>query len=123
MNMHDEIEEDEPLDPVMERVRRRMLRLMAISIGIMFVGLMAVAGAIVYKIGDTGEETKSEALAPSSLPQGFEGKIDLPQGMKVVSMSLDGDRVLLMAGRDGVGEYLVVYGLREGKVLARVEID
>lgn len=121
MNMHNEIEEDEPLDPVMERVRRKMLRLMAISIGIMFVGLMAVAIAIVYKIGDASEDPQTAATA--ALPAEFEGRVGLPDGMEVVSVSMEGERILLMAGREGVGEYLIVYGLREGKVLARVEID
>jgi hypothetical protein len=41
--------EEKPLDPDMEKVRRKMVRLLAVSIGIMFIGLMAVLGAIVYK--------------------------------------------------------------------------
>jgi hypothetical protein len=41
--------EEKPLDPEMEKVRRKMVRLLAVSIGIMFIGLMTVLGAIVYK--------------------------------------------------------------------------
>ena len=42
-------DEDKPLDPMVENVRRRMMRLMVVSIGIMMIGLMAVLGSIVYK--------------------------------------------------------------------------
>ena len=50
-NINPDIDGDEqPLDPAMERVRRKMIRLLAVSIGIMVIGLMAVLAAIVYKI-------------------------------------------------------------------------
>jgi len=56
MRQENDTDEEQPLDPAMERVRRKMVRLMVISIGIMMVGLMAVLGAIVYKIGGSGEQ-------------------------------------------------------------------
>ena len=64
MNAVNDLDEEKPLDPAVERVRRRMLRLMVISIGIMMTGLMAVLGAIVYKIGSYGEEAEAVAPAP-----------------------------------------------------------
>ena len=61
----DDFDDDKPLDPAMEKVRRKLARLMAVSIGIMLVGLMAVLGAVVYK------------SAGSSVPQGtMEAVID-----------------------------------------------
>ena len=49
-------EDEKPLDPAMENVRKKMVRLLAISLGVMMVGLMAVLGAIVYKISGGGKE-------------------------------------------------------------------
>jgi hypothetical protein len=40
---------DEQLDPATERVRRKLVRFMAINLGILFVALMAVVIAIVYR--------------------------------------------------------------------------
>ena len=48
--VNDDDLDEKPLDPEMEKVRRKMVRLLAVSIGVMFIGLMAVLGAIVYKI-------------------------------------------------------------------------
>ncbi len=42
-------QEEKPLDPAMESVRRKMIRLQIVSGVIMFVSLMAVFGAVVYK--------------------------------------------------------------------------
>jgi hypothetical protein len=54
--------EEKPLDPEMEKVRRKMVRLLAVSIGIMFIGLMTVLGAIVYKFtqDDAGKQRRSD---------------------------------------------------------------
>ena len=42
-------EEEKPLDPAVEKVRRKLVRFVAINLGLLFVALMAVVGAIVYK--------------------------------------------------------------------------
>lgn len=122
MNAVNDLEEEKPLDPAVERVRRRMLRLMVISIGIMMTGLMAVLGAIVYKIGSYGEE--AEAVAPA--PMGTiasEGSINLDGGAAIISSSLDGDNILLrIRESDGAGA-LWIYSLTEGRVVARIAIE
>ena len=56
------IDAEKPLDPAMERVRRRLARLMVVSIGVMLVGLMAVLAAVVYKSSDSGSP---EGVSPS----------------------------------------------------------
>ncbi len=58
--------EEQPLDPAMERVRRKMIRLLAVSIGIMVIGLMAVLAAIVYKINQPVSEVATAARSEVS---------------------------------------------------------
>jgi hypothetical protein len=41
--------EDKPLDPAVDRVRRKLVRFMAINLGLLFLALMAVVLAIVYR--------------------------------------------------------------------------
>ena len=42
-------DDEKPLDPAAERVRRKLVRFMAINLGILFLALMAVVAALVYK--------------------------------------------------------------------------
>ena len=44
-------DEDKPLDPAVEQVRRKLVRFVAINLGLLFIALMAVVGALVYKSG------------------------------------------------------------------------
>ena len=63
-------DDDKPLDPAVERVRRKLARLMIVSVGIMLVGVMAVLGAVVYKVTEPdAEESVVDAIV---LPAGAE---------------------------------------------------
>lgn len=118
--MADDNSEDQPLDPAVERVRRRMVRLMAVSIGIMMTGLMAVLGAIVYKIGQTGSE--DEIMVSQGGTIAGQGNIELNDGSAIVSSSLDGNRILLHIQTTGGDNALLVYSLTEGRVIARIAV-
>jgi hypothetical protein len=101
-----ELEDEKPLDPAIEAVRKRLARLMVVSIGIMMVGLLAVLGAIVYKA--YGIPTRST---------GMNGTLAIPSGMSVVDQSLDGDRIALrLRGADGA-ETIMLFSLTEGGVV------
>ncbi|MDK1478005.1 hypothetical protein QN226_04685, partial [Sinorhizobium sp. 6-117] len=64
-------QEEKPLDPAMENVRRKMVRLQLVSAGVMLVMLMAVLGTIVYKVNRQNSVTNSAPVAvsvPSDAP-------------------------------------------------------
>ncbi|MCQ0990046.1 fimbrial protein [Jiella marina] len=103
-------DDEKPLDPVAERVRRKMVRLLAVSIGIMIVGVMAVLGVVVYKTLPGGLGSAEEAST-----------VSLPAGEEVVDVSLDGDRALLRTtGERGVRLYLI--SLADGRILKRLDL-
>lgn len=85
-------DEEEPLDPAAERLRRKLARLLFVSGGIMMLGLIAVFAAIVYRVGALGE---SEADAGAVFAEPVEAAIALPTGMRLVAVELDGERALL----------------------------
>lgn len=120
----DETEVEKPLDPATEKLRAKMMRLLAVSIGIMMIGLMAVLGAIVYKIGN-GSQSERAAPTSASVPgePGFEGRIDLPQGAEILSSALDADSVLLDLRLAGGVRQLVIYSLSQNRIVARIAID
>ncbi|MEC9343002.1 MAG: hypothetical protein VYD64_04060 [Pseudomonadota bacterium] len=128
MNVHDDPREDKPLDPAVERLRRKMVRLMVVSIGIMMVGLMAVLGAIVYKASGGGgarEANVSLSARSSGAPAGpgIEGRIELPAGSRIVSSALDGNNILLHV-RSTDGEVrLLIYAVGEDRIIATVKVD
>lgn len=95
-------DEEKPLDPATERVRRKLARFGAIFMGINIVALMAVLGAVVYKLGGYGEDeaqggARGQAATSSvSVPvePGFDTMVDIPDGAKLVSVSETGGRVV-----------------------------
>ena len=100
-----------PLDPAMERVRRRLARLMVVSIGIMLVGLMAVLGAVVYRASGGGaSQTVANAV------------IDLPEGFDVRDTAVSAERILFFGQLPGNGERLLVFDLRTGRLIAEHSI-
>ncbi len=102
-------EDDQPLDPALERVRRKMIRLLVVSFGIMTVGLMAVLGTIVYRLGERAD-------------QNFGGTIELPAGAAISQTSLDGERALLTITLAGGGRELWLVDLRDGQRLGKLDV-
>ncbi len=86
-----DIEEEKPLDPAAEKLRRKMLRLMVISLGSMFIGIFAVLFAIVYKMNNS-------AIASNQI----EATIALPQGFQIEETQI-GDGTILFRGLDADG--------------------
>lgn len=138
-NMNSKInDEDAPLDPAVEKVRRKVMRLMGISIAIMMVGLMAVIGAIFYKISGSGsKKTATEVVGDSKvgmLPSGeirnidamgavIAGNINLPDGSRVEKADLNNGQILLMI-KSGEGELsLWIYDLAANRVFAKIAIN
>jgi hypothetical protein len=124
MTASDDTEAEKPLDPATERLRQKMMRLLVISIGIMMVGLMAVLGAIVYKVG-SGPEPVAVQSGSAGVPveSGFEGRIDLPSGATVLSTAIDGDRILLQVQLADGRQELQVYSIADGRNIARIAVD
>ncbi|MDQ6432753.1 fimbrial protein [Mesorhizobium sp. LHD-90] len=117
-------EEEKPLDPGVEKVRKKLVRFVAINLGLLFVALMAVVAAIVYK-------TRSEAPAVAELPHSdipvaagavLEGEIALPAGARIVSQSLSGSRLSLGLEMPGGSRAIYLYDLAERRIVGRFTI-
>ena len=101
-----------PLDPAVERLRRRMLRLLVVSIGTMLVAVMAVLGTVVYKAGSRAPALPAGPLA-----------LRLPPNGGILDMALDGERALLRVARIGGGETLLMVDLPRAAVTAEIAIE
>ena len=127
--MTNEIDEEVPLDPVMEKVRKKMIRLLVISIGIMMLGLMAVLFAIVYKISNRADNNSTDVSnAVSEVSETSVGAIkenilvDVPEGSNILSSTVQGGRMIFdIQMVDGSRQFWIV-DLGKGAVVSRITV-
>ena len=118
-------QDDQPLDPAMEKVRRKMIRLQIVSGLVMFISLMAVFGAVVYKAmgpSKTATPTASQSMqVPSDQP--VSATASLPQGFTIENVSFaNGD--MLFYGRLANGtRKALVFNVQTRRFVADVTID
>jgi hypothetical protein len=109
-------DDEAPLDPAAERLRRKLARLLLVSGGVMLLGFIAVFAAIVYKLGLLGESGSTAGGEP------VEARIALPAGARLLSADLDGGRALLALETAGGGRALLLVELESGRILGRYTI-
>lgn len=111
---------EKPLDPAAERVRRKLVRFMAINLAILFAAVMAVVLAVVYRsVTASGPETPPLSDVPG---EPIAGAIPLPAGARIVSQSLSGDRLAIDTELSGGGRAIFIYDLRARRVVGRFDV-
>jgi hypothetical protein len=114
---------EKPLDPEVEKVRKKLVRFVAINLGLLFIALMVVIGALVYKTRNA--PPSSPPLAGDiQVPVGepVSGDIVLPVGAKVVSQSLSGNRLSIDAELADGSRAVFVYDIAEQRIIGRFAI-
>jgi hypothetical protein len=119
----DELEE-KPLDPAMESVRRKMVRLQLVSGGIMLVMFMAVLGAIVYKVTRTDGKPESRVSAGLEVPSDgpLSGSVALPEGFAVSSVSQSDGQILFYGTLAGGGRKAILFDIAAGRIVADIDV-
>ena len=118
----DDDTDEKPLDPAVEKVRKKLVRFVAINLGLLFVALMAVVGAVVYKTR-TAEPPPLQTAGDIASPVGvIEADIPLPAGARIVSQSLSGDRIALDAEIAGGGRVIFLYDIAERRLIGRFTV-
>ena len=117
-------QEEKPLDPVMENVRRKMVRLQLISGGIMLVMFMAVLAAIVYKLTADEGNTQTVASAPLAVPSDgpLTGSVALPDGFVVSAVSYSDGQVLFYGIFSDGRRKAIAYDIASGRIAADIDI-
>ncbi len=124
-NVEPDEQEEKPLDPAMENVRRKMVRLQLVSAGIMGVLLMAVLVTIGYMLTRSSAPAAAPVTAgglaiPSDQP--LKAVANLPAGFVIDNTSLSGAQILF-TGRlaDGKRKALV-FDIAVGRIVADIDI-
>ncbi len=114
-------EEEKPLDPAVEKVRRKLVRFVAINLGLLFIALMAVVVAIVYKSRTPAEQpavADPGVQVPS--PEGVaEGQIVLPAGARIASQSLSGNRLSMSLELPDGSRAVYIYDILSRRMVGR----
>jgi len=121
----DDEQEEKPLDPAMESVRRKMVRLQIVSGAIMFVSLMAVFGAVVYKVTRTEPSQTTASAGSSSVPSDapVSSTASLPLGFKIEQTSLSGGQILFY-GTDVNGKRkALVFDIKASRIVADITLS
>ena len=116
---------EEPLDPAMENIRRKMIKLQLVSGGILLVCFMAVLAAIVYKITRPAPQTAATAKTSGGLSvpadQPLAATANLPAGFVVQSVSHSGNQILFYGQLNGVSKALI-FDLSVGRIIADITV-
>jgi hypothetical protein len=110
-------DEEEPLDPTLERVQARLRRLMLIAGLTLGLGILAVLGAMLYRIN--GLSTTARPLAAGAAVAVDLAAAGLPADARLVSSALDGDRVALTY-EGAAGNQVVIIDVRSAVVVGRL---
>ncbi|GLS39550.1 fimbrial protein [Mesorhizobium tianshanense] len=117
-------DEEKPLDPEVEKVRRKLVRFVAINLGLLFLALMVVIAALVYKTRTAPPPANPSLAGDIQVPSGepLTGDIVLPVGAKVVSQSLSGNRLSIDAELADGSRAIFVYDTTERRIVGRFSI-
>lgn len=125
-NIENDEQEDKPLDPVMENVRRKMMRLQLVSGGIMFLMFMAVLAAIVYKINtreskpDAAVSASGGLVVPSDAP--VKTTVALPDGFAVSAVSQSGGQILFYGVAADGARKAILFDIAAGRTVAEIDV-
>lgn len=118
----DDLDEDKPLDPATEKVRKKLVKFSAVFMGLNMLALMAVLVAIVYKISGSGEE-EAAAAAGAPVEPGFERLVDVPDGSRLLSASRNGNEVTLVLELAGGRQAVWFVDIASGNVTGRLMVE
>lgn len=114
--------DEKPLDPAVERLQRRMRRLILISGLTLGVGILAVFLAIVYKLMTYEPKGRPAAIAQgSAVPTLKRADLGIPADARLAGTALDGDRLALTYEAAG-GATVIIFDLPSMTVVDRLTV-
>ena len=104
-------------------MRQKLIRFMIVNLSLLFIALMVVIGALVYKARNApvaGLPSTGDVQVPAGAP--LSGDIVLPVGAKVVSQSLSGNRLSIDAELADGSRAIFVYDIAERRMIGQFPI-
>ncbi|MDQ0457111.1 hypothetical protein [Rhizobium paknamense] len=121
-----EEQEEKPLDPAFEHVRRKMVILQLVSVGLILFCLMLVLGAVVYKVMQTkAASPAAQPAAALSVPsdQPLARTATLPEGFTVTSTALSGSQVLFYGKTADGKAKAFIFDAASGRFVSDIAVE
>ncbi|QLC52564.1 hypothetical protein HWV54_02770 [Bartonella alsatica] len=118
--------QDFPLDPAVEQVRKKLMRLMIISISITLILILAVLFGVVYKITVTESNTKPTDHFSSHNRKNKEIAhhiLSLPKDTQILSQSLSEHNIVLKILTPSGQIKFMIYNYHTGTLIAVLSIE
>ncbi|EJF88012.1 hypothetical protein [Bartonella rattimassiliensis] len=119
------LSQDLPLDPAVERVRKKLMGLMIISVLITLFLILTVLFLIVYKVIATGSAPKQTELSSSlnKNPHVIHHTLSLPEKTQILSQSLSEHNIVLkILTPDGQIKFMI-YNYHSGILIAVLAVE
>lgn len=113
-------DEEKPLDPAVEKIRRKMVRLLFISSSVIVVALMTVLGSIVYKANKNSATPEAPAATVATNVAASQ-TVTLPKGFVLETTTVEGNRIWFMGTAEGK-HLVVVHDIATGKTLTEISV-
>jgi hypothetical protein len=115
-------QDEKPLDPAVLQVQQRIRKLMMISGLTLGLGIFAVFMAILYRIFTYGgAATPVPVVEGAAIPTVTQAALGLAPDARLVSTSLDGDRIALTF-EDGGGSTIVIFDTGRMTMVSRLRV-
>ncbi|EJF97943.1 hypothetical protein LBE40_00445 [Bartonella taylorii] len=117
--------QDHPLDPAVERVRKKLMRFMIVSISITLILILAVLFAVIYKTVKMGSASK-QTNSFSSYNKKSEiahHTLFLPKNTEILSQSLAEDKIMLKILTPEGKTKFMVYNYHTGALIAVLSLE
>lgn len=123
-NTETDDQEEKPLDPVMENVRRKLMRLQLVSGGIMLLMFMAVLAAIVYKLSTRDGKPDVEASGGLSVPSDapVAATAALPDGFAVSAVSHAAGQILFYGVTADGSRKAFLFDIVANRIVAEIAV-
>ncbi|UNE53822.1 hypothetical protein [Bartonella machadoae] len=118
-------QEEQALDPAVERVRKKLMRLMIVSISITLILILAVLFGVIYKIiaTDSPSQKTKPLFAQSSTQATVHHTLSLPEKTQILSQSLsDHNIVLKILTPEGQTKFMI-YNYYTGALIAVLSVE
>ncbi|WP_375650807.1 hypothetical protein [Bartonella sp. OT172YNZD] len=117
--------QDLPLDPAVERVRKKLMGLMIISVLITLFLILTVLFLIVYKVIATGSAPKQTELSssPNIKPHVIHHTLSLPEKTQILSQSLSEHNIVLKVLTPEGQTKFMIYNYHTGALIAVLSIE
>ncbi|WP_455476329.1 hypothetical protein [Bartonella sp. B17] len=117
--------QDQPLDPAVECIRKKLMRLMIISISITLILILAVLFGVIYKIMTPASAPKQEDsfFSQSKTLKTTHHTLSLPKGAHILSQSLSEHNIALKILTPEGQTQFMIYNYYTGALIAILSIE